>query len=116
MILRGLTYGLKPVPFKTRLFQQAARDLSIPLGAWKTDYAVIARMDDVTTGVPVLIEAGLDNDGTLAASELISSGESPANLVNEPSCRGKKNLQAVIESQIIDTKSGPPHVMRLTCW
>ncbi len=91
-------------------------DLSVPFGAWKSDYAVIARMDDVTTGVPVLIEAGLGNDGTLAASELIASGGLSPDLARESSCRGKRNFEAVIETQIIDTKSGPPHVLRLHCW
>lgn len=91
-------------------------DLSVPFGAWKSDYAVIARMDDVTTGVPVLIEAGLGNDGTLAASELVTSGGLSTNLSNEPSCRDKRNFEAVIETQIIDTKSGPPHLLRLSCW
>jgi hypothetical protein len=91
-------------------------DLSVPFGAWKSDYAVIARMDDVTTGVPVLIEAGLGNAGTLAASELITSDGLSRDLASESSCRGKANFEAVIETQIIDTKSGPPHVLRLTCW
>ncbi len=91
-------------------------DLSVPFGAWKSDYAVIARMDDVTTGVPVLMEAGLGNDGTLAASELIASGGLSTNLSNDSSCRGKRNFEAVIETQIIDTKSGPPHLLRLNCW
>jgi hypothetical protein len=91
-------------------------DLSIPFNAWKSDYAVIARVDDVTTGVPVLIEAGLGNTGTMAASESIASGAISPDLAKEPSCRGKKNFEAVIETQIIDTKSGPPHVLRLTCW
>jgi hypothetical protein len=91
-------------------------DLSIPFNAWKSDYAVIARMDDATTGVPVLIEAGLGNDGTLAANELIASGGLSPILANEPSCRSRRNFEAVIQTQIIDTKSGPPHVLRLTCW
>jgi hypothetical protein len=91
-------------------------DLSIPFKAWKNDYAVIARMDDATTGVPILIEAGLGNDGTLAANELIASGGLSANLAKEQSCRSKRNFEAVIQTQIIDTKSGPPHVLRLTCW
>jgi hypothetical protein len=93
-----------------------ATDLSIPFNAWKSDYAIIARVDDVTTGVPVMIEAGLGNDGTLAASELITSGGVSASLANDPSCRGKVNFESVIETQIIDTKSGPPHVLRLACW
>ena len=45
-------------------------DLSIPFAAWKNDYAIVARIDDTATGVPVLIEAGLGNSGTVAASEL----------------------------------------------
>lgn len=91
-------------------------DLGVPFNSWKKDYAVISRVDDITTGVPVLIEAGLGNDGTLAASELITSGGLSPILANEPSCRDKRNFEAVIETQIIDTKSGPPHVLRLACW
>jgi hypothetical protein len=95
---------------------QWVTDFSVPFTAWKSDYAIVARVDDSTTGVPVLIEAGLGNDGTVAASELITSGSMVTTLVNEPSCQGKNNFETVIETQIIDTKSGPPHVLRLTCW
>jgi hypothetical protein len=91
-------------------------DLGIPFNDWKSDFAVIARMDDTTTGVPVLIEAGLGNTGTLAASELITSGAISLDLENEASCRGKRNFEAVVETQIIDTKPGPPHMLRLICW
>ena len=95
---------------------QWVTDLSVPFTAWKSDYAIVARMDDSITGVPVLIEAGLGNDGTVAANELITSGSMARTLASEPSCEGKNNFEAVIETQIIDTKSGPPHVLRLTCW
>ena len=91
-------------------------DLSIPFAAWKNDYAIVARIDDATTGVPMLIEAGLGNDGTVAASELITSGAMTMTLANEPTCKSKSSFEAVIGTQIIDTKSGPPHVLRLTCW
>ncbi len=92
------------------------KDLSVPFTTWKVDYAIVARVDDSTTGVPVLIEAGLGNDGTVAASEWITSGDVTRDLSNEPSCRGKNNFESVIETQLIDTKSGPPHVLRLSCW
>ncbi len=91
-------------------------DLSVPFTAWKSDYALVSRIDDSTTGVPVLIEAGLGNDGTLAASELVTSARLSTVLAKESTCRGKRNFEAVIETQIIDTKSGPPHVLRLACW
>lgn len=95
---------------------QWVADLSVPFAAWKADYAIVARMDDSTTGVPVMIEAGLGNNGTVAASEIISSGAMATVLSSEPSCRDKHNFEAVIGTQIIEMKSGPPHVLRLTCW
>lgn len=91
-------------------------DLSVPFSAWKNDYAIVARMDDSTTGVPVLIEAGLGNTGSTAASEVISSGRLITTLENEPACRGKHNFEAIVETQLLDTKPGPPHVIRLQCW
>jgi len=115
----GSGAGKQPIASIVDSEQPASRwttDLAIPFNAWKSDYAVISRTDDPTTGVPVLIEAGLGNDGTLAASELVTSGRLSTSLETEPSCRSKKNFEAVIETQIIDTKSGPPHVLRVTCW
>ncbi|HLJ77374.1 MAG TPA: hypothetical protein VKT75_08170 [Acidobacteriaceae bacterium] len=91
-------------------------DFSVPFPAWKSDYGVVARVDDPTTGVPVMIEAGLGNNGTVAANEWITSGALAKDLKQQPSCRNKANFEAVIETQMIDTKSGPPHILRLTCW
>ena len=91
-------------------------DLSIPFSTWKSDYAILAKMDDPTTGVPVLMEAGLGNDGTLAASELITSDAFVSQLKNEPLCSGKSNFEAVVGTNIIDTRPGPPHILRLKCW
>lgn len=91
-------------------------DFSIPLSAWKSDYAIVARENDATIGVPVLIEAGLGNAGSLAASGLVTSGELTKQLESDQSCRGKFNFEAVIETGIIDSRPGPPHVLRLTCW
>lgn len=91
-------------------------DLSVPYDAWKNDYAVVAKMDDSTTGVPVLIEAGLGNDGSVAASELVLSGALESQLKAEVNCRGKTNFEAVVGTNIIDTRPGPPHTLRLNCW
>jgi len=91
-------------------------DLSVPFTQWTSDYSIIARMDDPTTGVPVVIEAGLGNDGTVAASELLNSGAMEKILAGDSSCKGKVNFEAVIGTEIIDMKSGPAHVLRLSCW
>lgn len=91
-------------------------DFSVPLSAWKSDYAIVARENDATLGVPVLIEAGLGNSGSLAASEFVTSGSLSSALAGKPGCGGKSNFEAVIGTDIIDTRPGPPHVLRLTCW
>ncbi len=91
-------------------------DFSSPLSGWKKDYAILAKETDPTIGVPVLIEAGLGNAGSLAASRFVVSGNLAATLRNEPSCRGKSNFEAVIQTDIIDTRPGPPHALRLICW
>ena len=84
--------------------------------SWKSDYAIVAKLDDSTTGVPVLIETGLVNDGILAASELITTGALARQLNAEASCSRKANFEAVIETNIIDTRPGPPRILRVNCW
>lgn len=91
-------------------------DFATPLSTWKNDYAIVARVDDPATGVPVLIEAGLGAVGSLAGSEWISSGAMSKSLDAEPACRARSNFEAVIGSAIIDGKSGAPQVLRLLCW
>jgi len=91
-------------------------DFSVPMYSWKNDYAIIARVDDPTTGVSMMIDAGLGNDGSLAASELLASNLLPDQLKSDPSCSGKTNFEAVIGTEIIEAKPGPPHILRLQCW
>ena len=91
-------------------------DFSVPMDEWKNDYAIVARVDDPATGVPVLINAGLGNPGSLAASELVASDTLPRLLASDPGCRAKTNFEAVVGTEIIDAKPGPPHVLRLQCW
>lgn len=88
----------------------------VPMSNWQHDYALIARFDDATTGVPVLVEAGLGNNGSLAASEFLMSHRLENALAKEPSCRGKNSFEAVVETEIIDAKAGPPHALNLRCW
>lgn len=91
-------------------------DFSVPFSEWKKDYGIVARVDDPSTGVPVLIVAGLGNDGNLAGAELLASDALPNQLKSNSSCSGKTNFEAVLETDMIDTKPGPPHILRLQCW
>lgn len=91
-------------------------DFSTPVSDWKKDYAIVARVDDATTGVPVLIEAGLGSAGSTAASELLTSGELAGRLRDEPHCKAKASFEAIVDTDIIEGKPGPPHVLNLDCW
>ena len=91
-------------------------DFSAPVSEWKKDYAIVARVDDTTAGVPVLIEAGLGSAGSIAASELLTSGELAGRLRDEPRCKAKASFEAIVDTDIIEGKPGPPHVLNLDCW
>jgi hypothetical protein len=91
-------------------------DFTAPVAEWKKDYAIIARVDDPTAGVPVLIEAGLGSAGSIAASQLLISGAMASRLRGEPRCAAKTSFEAVLDTDIIEGKPGPPHILRLECW
>ena len=91
-------------------------DFAVPLSAWKTDYAIVAGYNDASVGVPVFIEAGLGHDGSLAASKFVTSSDLITALRSEPSCKGMANFEAVLGTEIIDTRPGVPRILRLTCW
>jgi len=91
-------------------------DFSAPMSTRKADYAIVAREDDATLGVPVLIVAGLGNLGTLAASALVTSDALTAKLAAEPACHSKSSFEAVVGTTVAGGGSGPPSVLRLACW
>jgi hypothetical protein len=92
--------------------------------AWKVprvqlakDYGVVARIHDKVTGQPVIILAGILGEGTQAASELASNpAYLEAMLRNAPKDWDQHNLEAVIETDVIDGHPGPPTVMAVDTW
>jgi hypothetical protein len=81
------------------------------------DYAVVARVHDGVTGQPVIILAGILAEGTEAASEVVSNPEYlNAMLQKVPGDWDKKNLEAVIETQVIQGHPGPPTVVAIETW
>ncbi len=91
-------------------------DFSVPMDRWKHDYAIVAREDDASIGVPVLVIAGLGNFGNLAASEVIASNALAQKLTNDGACKEMPNFEAVIGADITDARAGPPQILRETCW
>jgi hypothetical protein len=92
--------------------------------AWDTpylklsrDYAIVARIHDNTTGQPVVIAAGISEEGTESAGEILYN---PVYLdlllAHAPANWDQMNMEAVIETQVIDGNPGPPKVLATEYW
>lgn len=89
----------------------------LPYEKLARDYAIVARYRDSLTGQPVVIAAGISEEGTEAAGELISNpADLNALLRTAPANWRNMNMEAVIETQVIDGHSGPPQVRAVEFW
>jgi len=89
----------------------------LPYEKLARDYAIVARYRDATTGQPVVIASGISEEGTEAAGELISNPADLEGLLrNAPANWRNMNIEAVIETRVIDGRSGPPQVLAVEFW
>jgi len=89
----------------------------LPYEKLARDYAIVARIHDSTTGQPVIIAAGISEEGTEAAGEILYNSEYLDSLLAKaPPDWDKKNMEAVIETQVIQGHSGPPNVLAVETW
>jgi hypothetical protein len=90
---------------------------SEPFSDINHDYGLVARYLDPTTEQMVILAAGIGENGTIAASELISNGKYLAALQESkvfPS--PQQNFEAVIETETIHGKPGPPRIVATYAW
>ncbi len=89
----------------------------LPYEKLARDYAIVARFRDPLTGQPVVVASGIAEEGTEAAGELISDPTKLAALLHDaPANWASMNMEAVIETQVIDSHSGPPRVLAIEYW
>jgi hypothetical protein len=89
----------------------------IPYEKLARDYAIVARYRDSLTGQPVVMASGISEEGTEAAGELISNpSDLDAILRNAPPNWRNMNMEAVIETQVIDGHAGPPQLRAVEFW
>lgn len=89
----------------------------LPYQKLSRDYAIVARIHDTVTGQPVVIAAGISEEGTEAAGEILYKPEYLNELLkNAPKNWEKMNMEAVIETQVIEGHSGPPKVLAAEYW
>ena len=89
----------------------------LPYQKLSRDYAIVARIHDSTTGQPVIIAAGISEEGTEAAGEILyNSVYLDSLLAKLPADWEKLNMEAVIETQVIEGHSGPPNILAVETW
>jgi hypothetical protein len=89
----------------------------VPYTKLAKDYAIVARIHDNVTGQPVIILAGIFGEGTEAASEVvINPAYLDEMLKKAPKNWEQLNLEAVIETNVIDGHAGPPTVLAVETW
>ncbi len=89
----------------------------LPYQKLSRDYAIVARIHDSTTGQPVIIAAGISEEGTEAAGEILYNPVYLNSLLAKaPANWEKLNMEAVIETQVIEGHSGPPNILAVETW
>jgi hypothetical protein len=92
-------------------------DLAQPSERATEDYAIVARIFDVTTGRPVLVAAGIGANGTAAASQFLLDPDRVAELApHAPRDWQRLNMEAVIRTRIFDNHAGPPYLVACYFW
>ncbi|ADW70842.1 hypothetical protein [Granulicella tundricola] len=81
------------------------------------DYGLVARFHDPTTEQVVVVAAGIGENGTIAASQVLTDDRYLAELRrNKLLPRPDQNFEAIVQTQIIDGKPGPPRIVASYIW
>jgi hypothetical protein len=89
----------------------------LPYQKLSRDYAIVARIHDNTTGQPVIIAAGISEEGTEAAGEILYNPIYLESLLAKaPKNWEQMNMEAVIETQVIEGHPGPPSILAIETW
>jgi len=85
-------------------------------GVYK-DFAIVARFVDPNTDRIVMVAAGIARGGTVAAGEFLVDPVQIRELAKTaPKDWSKKNMELVLETQVIDGRSGPPRLVAAHFW
>jgi hypothetical protein len=89
----------------------------LPYEKLSRDYAIVARIHDSTTGQPVIVAAGISEEGTESAGEILYNPVYLDSLIAKlPSNWEQLNMEAVIETQVIEGHPGPPSILAVETW
>jgi len=92
------------------------RSQQFHVGVYK-DYAIVARLVDPNTDQYVVVAAGIGRGGTVAAGEFLVNEHYMEEMASQvPRDWQHKNLEVVLETQVIQNQSGPPRITALHVW
>jgi hypothetical protein len=92
-------------------------DTRTPYAQLTKDYGIVARFYDPTTEQNIVVAAGIGENGTLAAGKLLTNEQFLQDAAKDAGLtKGYHNIEAVVETLVINGKSGPPRVVALTTW
>jgi len=81
------------------------------------DYAIVSRFTDSNTGQVAVVIAGIGRGGTRVAGEFLTDNSDLAQLMRAAAHSGdKKNMEAVLSTQIIDGEPGSPKLEAAYFW
>jgi hypothetical protein len=123
-LTRDLRFGFDSVNGNAFIVDRKSLTKTTWITAWDLpyerlvrDYAIVARYRDSLTGQPVVIAAGISEEGTEAAGELISNPADLDTLLRvAPANWRTTNMEAVIETEVIDGHAGPPKLRAVEFW
>jgi hypothetical protein len=105
------------VDHKNPSVQNWSVSLRQPSSSLAGDFAVIARYHDTTLDQPVVLAAGLSSQGTEAAGEILSNPSFlKALFQNAPRDRKTVNVEAVVQTQVIEGHPGPSRMLAVEYW
>jgi hypothetical protein len=82
-----------------------------------SDYAIVARFVDPNIEQLVVVGAGIGRGGTVAAGEFLVDEQRMDETVKRVSSDWqRKNIEIVLETQVIGDRSGPPRVSAVYVW
>jgi hypothetical protein len=92
------------------------RSVQQQTGTYK-DYAIVARLVDPNTDQYAVVAAGIGRGGTIAAGEFLVDEQRMEDMLKfVPSNWKRKNMEIVLETQVIEGRSGPPRVTAIHVW
>jgi hypothetical protein len=82
-----------------------------------SDYAIVARFVDPNIEQLVVVGAGIGRGGTVAAGEFLVDEQRMEEMLKQvPSGWQQKNIEIVLETQVIGDRSGPPRISAIYVW